>query len=187
MNTTSVDQSQSETNSANTIIESPEMRATPRLSHKALTTMLILMCVVPIVTIFSMWAFLPGVAEGKLEAEFAAEGLPSQAYYEIDYRERPEFSGGELIVRNLSDQDWTHLNLNINGRYQIYDNVPIPAHEEKRYDIDRFVSRSGARFSLRYNELKSARIYARRPTKDRATFECQFENGVMVKEESTEN
>jgi hypothetical protein len=163
---------------------SPEIQGTPRLSHRGLTILLTLMCVVPIVTISAMWIFLPKVEEGTLQAEFGSFGLPAPVYYETDYRQRPEFKGGELIVKNVGDQDWTHLNININGRYQIYDNEPIPAHSEKRFNIDSFVSRAGARFSLRYNELQSARIYARLPTKNRATFECKFKDGVMIEPES---
>lgn len=162
------------------VAKSPEAKVSPRLSHQGLTIMLALMCIVPIVTIAAMWAFLPKVQKGTLHAEFAAEGLPQPTYYDTDYRERDDFKGGQLVVRNLSDEDWTHLNININRHYQIYDKEPIPAYSEKRYNIDRFVSRSGARFSLRYNPLLSARIYARLPSKNRATFECEFKDGIAI-------
>lgn len=173
----------------NTLTPSPEIGSTPaeksteianslRLSNRALTSILVLMCLVPVVTIFGLFQFLPPVFEGQLEASVSAAGLPSAEYYAVDYYQRPQFTGGELIVNNESDQDWTHLNIQVNRHYQIYDTDPIPAGTRKRFQLDRFLSRTGARFSLRYNELKSVRIYARRPTKDRATFYYEFQPSV---------
>ena len=117
---------------------------------------------------------MPPVYEGQLEAVVSAIDLPPPAFYEPHYSKRPDWTIGELVVRNESDQDWTHLNIQINRHYQIYDIEPIPAHGERHYELSRFVSRTGARFKLRYNPLKSVRIYARRPTKDRATFSYEF-------------
>lgn len=127
---------------------------------------------------------LEPAAEGDLNCEFAAVGLPDPEFYATDYWEREEFSGGELIVKNLEDADWTHLNIQINGHYQIYDREPIPAGTTKSYKLERFVTRSGAKFSLRYNPLKSARIYARRETRDRAIHYCKFKDGKPVKTEN---
>jgi hypothetical protein len=128
---------------------------------------------------------MPPVYEGLLEAKLTATGLPPQVYYDEKYYERVGHEGGQLVVENLSDQDWTHLNIQVNKHYQIIDKVPIKAHSVKAFDLDRFVNRTGARFSLRYNELTSARIYARRPTRDRATYACNFENGEPVELEET--
>ena len=154
---------------------STEVAQSPRLSHRALTIILVCMCLVPVATIFALFNFLPPVFEGQLQASVSADGLPTEEFYQVEYYKRPPFSGGELIVNNESDQDWTHLNIQVNKHYQIYDTEPIPAGTSKRFQLDRFLSRTGARFSLRYNELKSVRIYARRPTKDRATFYHEFE------------
>ena len=154
--------------------ESTEQKKSPRLSHRNLTLMLTLMCMIPLVTIAVLWNYLPPVFEGKLEASVSAEGLPNAEFYAIDYYKRPPVDGGVLVVRNQSDQDWTQLNIQVNGNYQIYDTEPILAHDEKRYDLNRFLNRTGARFSLQYNELSRVRIYARRPTKDRATFYHEF-------------
>ena len=145
------------------------------MSTRGLTTMLCLMCVVPVVTIVALWQMMPPVYEDQLEATVSAINLPPAEFYERFYTERSDWDLGELVVRNESDQDWTHLNIQVNRHYQIYDIEPIPAHGEKRYKLDRFVSRTGARFQLRYNQLKSVRIYARRPTRDRATFYHEFE------------
>jgi hypothetical protein len=155
--------------------ESSEQKKSPQLSQRSLTIMLLGMCTIPVITIFVLWQFLPPVFEGKLEANVYAEGLPGEEFYQVEYYERPEFKGGFIVLENKSDQDWTHLNIQINGHYQIYDKDPIPAHGERRYELSRFLNRSGARFSLQYNELERVRVYARRPTKDRATYYQEFE------------
>jgi hypothetical protein len=160
--------------------KSTAFRKSPQLSHRGLTAILACMCLVPVVTIFALFRFLPPVYEGQLQASVSAEGLPSPDFYAIEYYQRPPFAGGELIVKNESDQDWTHLNIQVNRHYQIYDFDPIPAGTSKRFQLDRFLSRTGARFSLRYNELKSVRIYARRPTRDRATFFYEFPSSANV-------
>ena len=137
--------------------------------------MLAFMCLVPVVTIFALFSILPEVHEGELEATISAKGLPPAEFYEEYYADRPEVPTGQLLVRNDSDVDWTHLNIQINGHYQIYDTQPIKAGETCEFDLDRFVSRTGAQFNLRYNPLRKVRVYARRPTRDRATYYYDFE------------
>ena len=159
---------------SNFTFDSSLQKQSPRLSHKALTLALIAMCLVPVATILALWNYLPPVYEGELEANVYAEGLPPEDFYQVEYYKRPPFKGGVLVLQNQSDQDWTHLNIKVNGHYQVYDKEPIPARGERRYELNRFLSRSGARFSLQYNELQAVRIYARRPTKDRATFYHEF-------------
>jgi len=159
------------------------MQKSPQLSSAALTRLLICMCLLPIITIMALWYIMPPVAEGQLDCRFAAKDLPSADFYAIDYWKRDEYALGELLVSNQSDQDWTHLNIQVNRNYQIYDDEPIPAGTTKVFELDRFISRAGARFSLRYNQLKSARIYARRPGGDRATYYCDFRDGQPVEVE----
>jgi hypothetical protein len=154
--------------------ESSLQKQSPRLSHRALTLLLLGMCLIPVATITALWQYLPPVHEGELEANVYAVGLPSADFYQVEYYKRPPVEGGVLVLENRSDQDWTHLNIQVNGNYQVYDKDPIPAHGERRYELKRFVSRSGARFSLQYNELSRVRVYARRPTKDRATYFHEF-------------
>ena len=158
---------------------SKAMQQSPQLSSAALTRLLIGMCLLPVITIFALFLYMPPAAEGELDCQFATSGLPDQNFYAVEYRLRNEYEGGELLVTNLEEHDWTHLNILVNGHYQVYDKEPIPAGETKNYKLERFVSRAGARFSLRYNQLKSARIYARRdnPKHDRATCSCTFEDG----------
>jgi hypothetical protein len=155
----------------------------PMLSPFGLKIALAIMCLVPVVIILALFSYMPPVYEGKLECKITASGLPSQAFYDVRYDLRPEFGGGELVVENLSDQDWTHLNIQVNHHYQIHDSEPIAAHSSRRFDLERFVNRTGARFKVRYNELNYARVYARRPTRDRATYACRFEKGKPVEGE----
>lgn len=158
---------------------SKAMQQSPQLSSAALTRLLIGMCLLPVITIFALFLYMPPAAEGELDCQFSAIGLPDEGFYAIEYRLREEYDGGELVVTNREAFDWTHLNMVVNGHYQVYDKEPIAAGTSKHYKLERFVSRAGARFSLRYNQLKSARIYARRdnPKHDRATYSCTFVDG----------
>jgi len=158
-----------------------EEKAAPKLNHLSLTLLLMLMCLVPVVTIFALWGYLPDVHEGQLKAEVYAEGLPPKEYYSTEYYKRLPISDGVLVLKNVSDVDWTHLNVQINGNYQIYDRETIPAHGQREYILGKFLNRTGAKFQLQYNELDRVRVYARRPTKDRATFEHKFDTFAEVK------
>lgn len=152
-----------------------EELAAPQLNHRWLTFLLFLMCLIPVTTILSLWGYLPDVHEGQLKAQVVAQGLPPKEYYSTEYYNRLPISDGVLVLKNVSDVDWTHLNVQINGNYQIYDREPIPAHGQREYILGKFLNRTGAKFQLQYNELDRVRIYARRPTKDRATFEHKFD------------
>ncbi len=152
----------------------------PTLSPGGLQITLVIMCLVPVVIILALFNYMPAVHEGQLECRITATGLPSQMFYETRYDLRPEFGGGELIIENLSDQDWTHLNIQLNHHYQIHDSKPIPAKSKRAFKLERFLNRTGARFKVRYNELNYARVYARRPSKDRATYACEFRKGKPV-------
>ena len=151
------------------------VRGAPTLSSIGLTRLLVAMCLVPVVTIASLFWYMPPVEEGKLEASVSAEGLPATSFYETDRGDKSVVKDAVLIVNNDSDQDWTHLNIQINKHYQIYEREPIPARESRRYRLDRFITRTGAKFDISINPLKFVRIYARRPTKDRATFVTDFD------------
>jgi hypothetical protein len=160
--------------------DSTEQKKAPQLSHRSLTIMLSLMCLIPVVTIAVLWGYLPAVHEGQLEANVIAKDLPGKDFYSIDYYDRPTWERGFIILQNKSDLDWTHLEVRVNGNYQVYDRDPIPAHGERTYDLARFLNRTGARFSLQYNELNRIRIYARRPTKDRATYVQTFQTHFPI-------
>jgi hypothetical protein len=149
--------------------------SSPRLSGRKFMIVLVLLCILPVATIAIIWSYLPKTEEGKLKAKFTAIGLPPPEYYLTDYRQREPHAGGELLVTNISDQEWTNLSITINGAYQVFDIKPVRPGETVSFELKGFVSRSGARFSLQYNELKSALIYARLPTKNRATFYYEFD------------
>jgi hypothetical protein len=155
--------------------QSTWQKASPRLSSKTLTGLLIAMAMMPILTIGALWTFLPATFEGELVASVTTDGLPGPEFYQAEYYERPEFEGGFLVVHNDSDVDWSHLNIQINWWYQTYDIEPIPAGTKKMFQLSKFVTRFGHNFKLQYNQLKSVRIYARRPGGDRATFYHEFE------------
>jgi hypothetical protein len=160
---------------ANDSVLSSYQQAAPEIRRGTFFIVLALLCVLPVTVIALIWQFLPPVQEGKLLAKVTPVGIPAPSYYAVDYRQREPFEGGELLVQNLSDQEWTHLNITLNKAYQIIDNQPIKAGESKTFQLNRFTSRSGAQFSLQYNEVRSVLIYARRPTKDRATYYQEFD------------
>ena len=158
-----------------------EEQAAPKLTHHSLTMLLTLMCLIPVTTIFALWGYLPDVHEGQLKAEVYAQGLPPKEYYSTEYYKRLPISDGTLVLKNNSDVDWTHLNVQVNGNYQIYDRETIPAHGQREYILGKFLNRTGAKFQIQYNELDRVRVYARRPTKDRATFEHKFDTYTEVR------
>jgi hypothetical protein len=146
-----------------------------RLSGPMFMLILVLLCVLPVATIALIWNNLPKTEEGKLKAKVATIGLPAPEYYRTNFRDREPHTGGELLVTNISDQEWTNWSITVNNAYQLFDKDPIKPGETVSFKLEGFVSRSGARFSLRYNEIKSVMIYARRPTGDRATFYHEFD------------
>lgn len=150
-------------------------RKAPRLSARGLTIALMLMTAIPTGTVLAIWTFLPQVYEGQLQAAATSDGLPPADFYLPRYDLRPPWSGGQLTLHNNSDEDWSHLNIQVNGFYQIHDIEPIPAGESKSYHLEKFLTRSGARFKLQYNQLKKVRVYARLPGGNRATFAHEFE------------
>ena len=155
--------------------QTTEQQKAPRLSARGLTLALMIMTAIPIATVLAIWNFLPQVYEGQLQAAATAQGLPPADFYLPRYDLRPPWSGGELILHNNSDEDWSHLNIQVNGFYQIHDIQPIPAGETKSYKLEKFLTRSGARFKLQYNQLRKVRVYARLPGGNRATFAHEFE------------
>ncbi len=156
-------------------------KMTPRLSDRGLTFLLILMCSAPIIVITAMWWYLPPVHTKQLQARVSSANLPPPENYDIPYESRPQLTQeGLLLVTNTGELDWTQYNIQINMQYadsyQIQEHLePILAGETKSFELSSFVSRSGSTFDLRYNPLRKVRIYARLPTKDRATYFYNFE------------
>ena len=150
-------------------------QASPVLGRKRFILVMALLLTLPVGTVALIGLFLPPVQEGKLEAKIQAVGLPDPEFYQVKYNERPEFEGGFLLVTNTGEEEWTNFEITLNTFYQIYDYKPIKPGETVSFNLNRFISKMGAKFSLRYNEVRYVRIYARLPTKKRATYYQQFE------------
>lgn len=147
----------------------------PRLTQRGLTVLLLGMCLIPAVTICVLWSYLPRVYEGELRANAWTEDLPPAEFYELPFGQRQRVHKGSVHICNESDQVWTMLNVQINHFYQIYDRDELLPGQTRAYELKKFVTRTGAAFDLRYNPVRNVRIYARRPTKDRATYFKDFE------------
>ena len=154
---------------------SSAQKASPKMSQRMLTITLLVMMSIPVVTILTLWALMPPVFEGELEASVATMGLPNPDFYQVPYAERPPFEGGSIVVRNNSDVDWTHLKMQVNYNYSTFDIEPIEAGTEKEFLLSKFITRDGKSFQIRYVPISNVRIYARRPGGDRATFGQDFE------------
>ena len=147
------------------LMESTTIQQAPRLSRRGLIWLLGLMCLVPIVTIILLWRTLPPVFPGQLKAEIQFNNVPPT-------RERAAIPAAAIIVKNMGEQDWTNINIRINTHYQIYEHGnPIAPGQERGYLLDRFVSRTGARYDISRVPLSHVEIYARLPNSARATFE----------------
>ena len=161
--------------------ESPALdRSSSALKHAfeltptGLTLLLMIMCFVPVVTIFVLWRILPPVLEDQLQAAVSAEEIPGPSFYETRDDLRRAVPPGKLLVQNLTDEDWEMPNIILNTYYQIYDTEPIKAGQVRAFDLDHFITRTGARFQVRYNPLKTVRIFAKLPSKERASFNYSF-------------
>lgn len=163
-----------------TFQDSTAIRRAPKISRNTLTIMLALMCTVPGVTILALWYLMPPVSEGTLEVDVTRVGVPEIEYYLIDISERADVSEAAIIIKNVSDQEWTHTNIQVNKHYQVYDLDPIPPGAEREYLLNRFLSRTGARFDLRQLPLRHIRLYARQADKgDRATLDIDYPDMVV--------
>ncbi len=158
-----------------------EIDRSPRLSPRMLTWLLALMCLIPTVSIYAIFRLMPPVYENKLQAEVWSKDVPDLSTYSLPYESRPQLTKkGKLVVKNTGPDPWTQYNIRINrmygDAYQIYEHhEPINPGETKEFELAEFVSRSGARFDIRYNPLRNVEIYARLPTSARATFNQTFE------------
>jgi hypothetical protein len=154
---------------------SSAQRVVPRMNQRTLSILLGLMALVPPVVILALWNILPPLSEGTLAANATGRFLPDPGIYELPFGERPEIRGGQLVIRNTGLEDWTNINIWVNGHYQISDRVPLPAGQEREYLLELFVTRWGANYELGYNRLAKALIYARLPKGNRATRAFEFD------------
>lgn len=154
---------------------SSSQRQIPRMNQRTLSILLGLMALVPPVVILTLWNILPPLSEGTLEASATGRFLPDAGIYELPFADRPEVKGGQLVIRNTGGEDWTNINIWINGYYQISDRDALPAGQEREYPLEQFVSRWGDSYQLGYNRLAKALIYARLPKGNRATRAFEFD------------
>ena len=162
-------------NTPNASLQSLAVRAAPRLSKERLSLLLILMAITPVLTIIWLQAVLPPVKPGKLPAEASLYNVPPPSYFEQKVSERPTLPPASVIVKNVGDEEWTHINIRINRNYQIYEyGAPLLPGSERNYRLDRFVSRTGATLDVSRVRINDIEIYARLPNRSRATFEQDF-------------
>jgi hypothetical protein len=163
-----------------TASENPDLgwnRDAPRLSSRGLTSMLVVMCLVPVVTLTVLQLTMPPVRPGYLRAEIGFRNVPPSSYYQLPLDQRLDFPEAEILVTNTMDVPWTNLNIRINnGNYQIYDHqVPIEPGQQRAFLLNRFVHRSGAIFQVGIVRPVNVEIYAALPDRSRATLDYRIE------------
>ena len=160
--------------------QSTAMRRSPRLSTQGLTIMLAAMCAVPAITILVLWQILPPAEEGKLKVTVDRVGVPDIDYYFDDIGDREDVQDAYLLIRNDSESEWEHIFVKVNKHYDIKDQRPLAVGGERRYLLNRFISRTGARFDMRQIPLRHIRIFAKQVnTGARATFNVEFPDMIL--------
>ena len=158
--------------------ESSAVRNSPRLSTRTLTIMLALMCAVPGIVIFSLTKLMPPTAEGQLEGSLTRVGVPTEiSYYEVeDIGQRKEVSEAALVLKNEGDCEWKYITVRINNHYNIMDTEgSIPPGGEQAYQLNRALSRTGARFDLRQLPLHHVSVDAKQIGKgSRANLQVEY-------------
>ena len=157
------------------IAQSSAVRSAPRLSQKKLTCTLCFMALTPVVTIIWLQAVLPPVKPGVLKAEVTLRNVPPRSFFEQDPSERPSLPRPSVVIKNVGDVDWTHINIRLNRDYQIYEHgAPFPPGSQRSYLLDQFISRTGTKLDVARIQLTDIEIYARLPNRSRATFDQDF-------------
>lgn len=160
--------------------QSSALQRAPRMSTRTLTILLALMCTVPGITIFTLWKIMPPVKEGKLEVTVTRVEVPDINYYLEPIEDRRDVSESRIAITNDSDNDWSHIVIKVNGNYDVHDEGPIPAGSERSYLLNRFISRTGARFDLRQLPLRHVRVFAKQIGKgNRASFDVDYPEMIL--------
>lgn len=155
--------------------QSSVLQQAPRMSARTLTILLTCMCCVPAITIFTLWKIMPPVKEGKLEVTVTRVEVPDIDYYLQPIEDRADVSESRITIVNDSDNDWSHIVIRVNGHYNVQDEGPIQAGGERSYLLNRFISRTGARFDLRQIPLRHVRVFAKQLGKgNRASFDVDY-------------
>lgn len=144
------------------------------LSRKGLVAMLIAMFIIPVATVLTLWYYLPPVSLYALDA--TVEVVALETAKEFDRRDpNPKVPEPRLVITNTGDQNWTHMIVEINRRYKVYrtDAVVEPGGTIE-FGMDFFQTREGVFFAPGRIPLKHVRIYARLPSRARATYEKEY-------------
>lgn len=133
-----------------------------RLSSRALTTLLIIMCVIPIATVLTLHFTMPPIEAGKLEADIRLSGHPDKSYYEKDIYERTFLPEAAIALTNNSSDTWRLINVTINDRYYVYDvDQVLEPGQQRRYLLSRFTNREGALYELRAQPVEKVVVFAK--------------------------
>ncbi len=148
----------------------------PTLTNRGLTLLLVMMCIGPMLIIAWLWSILPEINEEQLEAKVTAVNFMPDSYFEIPIEERPyPEPGPRVLVQNLGDQEWTLINLIVNGAFQTYETkVPLEPGKSMEFELDLCLSMNGARFNPKLLKVPRVRVFARLPSKVRATHTHYF-------------
>jgi hypothetical protein len=148
----------------------------PRLTANGLSILLCAMCAVPIVTIAVLWASLPPVKINTLQATVTIKNAPPTSYYELPTDQRIPLPEVQLVLTNTGQQAWTNLFVRVNHDYTVFESGgEFRPGESREYFLNRFSSRTGAFYDVRYNPVRDVMIYARLPDHSRATFTRRFD------------
>lgn len=152
-----------------------------QLSRKSFVAMLVAMFIVPIATVLTLWFYLPPVSMYTLDATVTLVGM--ERAKEFDRREAiPAVPEPRVVVKNIGQDEWTQLIVEVNKRYKVYrtDEV-VPAGETIEFGLDYFMTREGLFFPPGQIDVKHVRVYARLPSRSRATYEADFDAEFNVK------
>jgi hypothetical protein len=148
----------------------------PRLTSRNLTILLGLMCLTPVVIIALVFWQLPSVKMNQLQASVEILGGPPDSYYRLPFQDRTYLPELQIAVTNTSQETWTNLYVRINHDYSVFETgVPFQPGETREYLVNRFTSKQGAFYDMRYNPIREVMIYARVPDGSRATHFAHFE------------
>ncbi len=148
----------------------------PRLSTRALTALLGLMCLTPVVIISMIFWSLPAVQVNQLQAKIEIIGDVPGSFYQLPFDQRNYLPEMQIAVTNVGEETWTNLFVRVNHNYSVFETgVPFRPGETREYLLNRFTSRTGAYFDMRYNPVRDVMVYARLPDRSRATFQQQFD------------
>ncbi len=149
----------------------------PKLSSRGLSILLSAMCLIPVITIALLWWTLPPVKLNSLQADVQIKNAAPGSYYKLPFDQRIWLPETQVVVTNTGSVPWTNWYVRVNHDYSVFENGSefLPG-ETRGYLLNRFSSRTGAFFDMRYRPVTDVMIYARLPDHSRATFFQRFDD-----------